>query len=147
MGIQRVFCLIVWRKHPPERCIIRRIRRNLHLHLRFKGDTLNEITTLKLNKALKRTFPAAELRIWHATHSILPQQVKDKLPAWYPCKQTITLIIWHYKVLSLLSSLVLYFDTFCLLFSTSEWRNLLPSILPVSIFGTTYTFNFYCEFL
>ena len=50
-------------------------------HLRFKGDTPNEIITMKLNKVIRRTFPAAQLKISYATHPILPQQVKDKLPS------------------------------------------------------------------
>ena len=52
----------------------------LHLHLRFKGDTRNKIITMKLNKVIRRTFPAAQRKISYATHPILPQQVKDKLP-------------------------------------------------------------------
>ena len=52
----------------------------LHLHLRFKGDTLNEFIAMKLFKVIRRTFPAAQLKISYATHPILPQQVKDKLP-------------------------------------------------------------------
>ena len=54
----------------------------LHVHLRFKGDTLNEIITMNLDKVIRRTFPAAQLKISYATHPILPQHVKDKLPDW-----------------------------------------------------------------
>ena len=48
----------------------------LHLHLRFKGETLNEIITMKLNKVIRRTFPAAQLKISCATHPIFPSRSK-----------------------------------------------------------------------
>ena len=54
------------------------VDKKTHLLLCFKDDTLNEIITMELNKALRITFSAAQLRITYATHPILPQQVEDK---------------------------------------------------------------------
>nr|CAH8852639.1 unnamed protein product [Trichobilharzia regenti] len=55
-------------------------KRLLYMNLQFNGDQSTEILRNRLSRSLKKTFPAAELRLTFSTRPMIRMNVKDKLP-------------------------------------------------------------------